>query len=216
MVDYAADALRLKNTAPMVIGPENAMVQSALEAIDKQSRARGLGPAGKFIYPPRQSQMFAAELKRQAPGVIFFFGADDELRMLLKSIEQLKPKPYLFVSSSLTSPDMFNDVQGGRIFMSLSLAPPAQAGADEFLRLIKRNDLSMHHLTAQAVSYSAAKLLMEGLQRTGRELSRKKLINTLETIYQFDTGVIPPLSYGSNRHIGSAAVTIVSASRNER
>jgi ABC-type branched-subunit amino acid transport system substrate-binding protein len=111
---------------------------------------------------------------------------------------------------------MFNEAPGSRIFMSLSLAPPAQASADEFFRLIKRNNLSMHHLTAQAVSYSAAKLLAEGLQRTGRDLSRKKLINTLETIYQFDTGVIPLLSYGSNRHIGSTAVTIVSASRNER
>ncbi|MBF6649668.1 ABC transporter substrate-binding protein [Methylobacter sp. BlB1] len=216
MVDYAADALRLENAAPMVIGPKNAMVQGALEAIDKQSRARGLGPAGKFIYPQRQSQMFAAELKRRAPGVIFFFGTDDELRMLLKSAEQLKPKPYLFVSGSLTSPGMFNEAPGSRIFMSLSLAPPAQANADEFFRLIKRNNRSMHHLTAQAVSYSAAKLLAEGLQRTGRDLSRKKLINTLETIYQFDTGVIPLLSYGSNRHIGSTAVTIVSASRNER
>jgi ABC-type branched-subunit amino acid transport system substrate-binding protein len=100
--------------------------------------------------------------------------------------------------------------------MSLSLAPPVQASAEEFFRLIKRNNLSIHHLTAQAVSYSAAKLLAEGLQRTGRELSRKKLINTLETIYQFDTGVMPPLSYGSNRHIGSAAVTIISASRDDR
>jgi ABC-type branched-subunit amino acid transport system substrate-binding protein len=216
MVDYAADELRLKTAAPMVIGPENGMIQGVLEAIDQQSRTRGLGPAVKFVYPQRQSQMFAAELKRQAPGVIFFFGTDDELRMLLKSTEQLKPKPYIFASSSLTSPNMFNEAPGSRIFMSLSLAPPVQANAEEFFRLIKRNNLSIHHLTAQAVSYSAAKLLAEGLQRTGRELSRKKLINTLETIYQFDAGVMPPLSYGSNRHIGSAAVTIVSASRDDR
>lgn len=218
MVDYAADELHLKNAAPVVIGSENSMIQGVLEAIDKQSRTRGLGPAIKFIYPQRQSQfrMFAAELKRQAPGVIFFFGTDDELRMLLKSTEQLKPKPYLFVSSSLTNTNIFNDAPGSRVLMSLSLAPPVQASADELFRLIKRNNLSMHHLTAQAVSYSAAKLLAEGLQRTGRDLSRKKLINTLETIYQFDTGVMPPLSYGSNRHIGSAVVTVVSASRNDR
>ncbi|WP_196806496.1 cytochrome c/ABC transporter substrate-binding protein [Methylobacter luteus] len=218
MVDYATDVLHMKNAASVVIGPENVNIQGTAEAIEQQSRHRGLGPVARFAYPPHQPQpqAFAAELKKQSPEVIFFFGADDELNLLLKSAEQLKPKPYVFISGSLTRPNALNEAFSDRLFLSLPSSPPDQAGADEFFRLIKRNHLSTHHLTAQAVSYSAAKLLTEGLQRTGRELSRKKLIKTLETIYQLNTGTMPSLSYGSNRHIGSTAATIVSASPDGR
>ncbi|MFZ2312701.1 MAG: hypothetical protein WAV82_08795, partial [Methylobacter sp.] len=135
------------------------------------------------------------------------------LRTLLKSAGELKPRPYVFVSGSLTGSNVFDEMFRDRIFLSFPSQSCDQPNADEFFRLIKRNNLTTEHLAAQAVSYSAARLLAEGLQRTGRELSRKKLISTLENIYQLDTGVMPSLSYAPNRHIGSAAVTIVPFSR---
>ncbi len=215
MVDYAADVLHLKNISSMVISPENNNIQKAAEAIEKQSGTRGLGPVTRLTYPPYefQSQAFAAQLKKQSPEVIFFFGANDELRTILKSAGELKPRPYVFVSGSLTGSNVFDEMFRDRIFLSFPSQSRDQPNADEFFRLIKRNKLTTEYLTAQAVSYSAAKLLTEGLQRTGRELSRKKLISMLENIYQFDTGVMPSLSYGPNRHIGSAAVTIVPAAQ---
>ena len=218
MVDYAADVLHLKNTSSMVISPENSNIQKAAEAIEKQSRTRGLGLVTRVVYPPHsfQPQTIFAQLEKQPPKVIFFFGTDDELAVLLKSTTALKPKPYLFVSASLTGSKVFNEGYRDRIFLSFPSRPHDQTGADEFFRLIKRNNLTTDHLTAQAASYSAAELLVEGLQRTGRELSRKKLIKALENSYQFDTGLMPTLSYGPNRHIGSAEVTIVSAPQEDQ
>ncbi|MDD1606497.1 MAG: hypothetical protein LUP96_07365, partial [Methylococcaceae bacterium] len=145
--------------------------------------------------------------------VIFFFGSRDELNILLKTAEAVKPKPYIFISSALTGASIVNKEFADKIFLSSPVSPQEQANATEFFQLIKRNNLSTQHLTTQAVSYSAAKLLVEGLQKTGRELSRKKLIHNLETIYRFDTGLLPLLSYGSNRHIGSAEVSIVPLSQ---
>lgn len=214
MVDYVADSLRLNNAASLVIGPENGNIEAAAEAVRKQSAARGLGPVARFAYPAHQAgaQAFAAELKKRPPEVIYFFGAGDELPALLKSVQASTPKPYVFISGSLTSPGVVNEAPGDRVFLSLSFLPPHQTGADEFFRLIKRHKLSTHHLAAQALSYSAARLFMEGLQRTGKDLSRKKLVKTLESLYQFDTGVMPLLTFGSNQHIGSAAAAIVSVS----
>lgn len=218
MVDYAAGALQLKNAAVMVVCPENSNIQGAAEAVEKQSRARGLGAVAKITYSSQrsQAQAFAAALDRQPPDAIFFFGSDDELRILLESAERLKQKPYVFISSSLTNPNGLNEAFRGRIFLSLPSLPRDRAGADEFFRLIERNHLPTHHLSAQAVAYGAARLLTEGLQRSGNELSRKKLINTLETLYQFDAGPMPSLSYGASRHIGSAAAAIVSAFQDDR
>lgn len=52
-------------------------------------------------------------------------------------------------------------------------------------------------------AYAAGLLLVEALERTGHDLSRRKLIETLEGVQGFDTGLLPPLSYNADRRIGS-------------
>ncbi len=49
-----------------------------------------------------------------------------------------------------------------------------------------------------AASYGAAQLLVEGLQRAGRELTREKLVEALETLDRWDGSVLPPFTYGPN------------------
>jgi hypothetical protein len=52
-------------------------------------------------------------------------------------------------------------------------------------------------------------LLVEGLRRAGRELSRVALVDALEALYGYETGVTPPLSYGPNRRIGARGAHVV-------
>ena len=53
------------------------------------------------------------------------------------------------------------------------------------------------------------RLLAEGLQRTGRALSREKLVDALEQVYAWKSGMTPPLTYGANRRIGARGAHIV-------
>ncbi len=69
--------------------------------------------------------------------------------------------------------------------------------------LLNKYGLSTRHLAAQIIAYSSAKLLVEGLRQAGRGVSRKKFVQAIENLYQFDNGVTPLLTYGSNQHIGS-------------
>ena len=64
-------------------------------------------------------------------------------------------------------------------------------------------------LTAQMSAYCAVQVLLEGLRRSGRELSRERLISSLEKVYEFDTGLTPLITYGPNRHIGAMGAYIV-------
>jgi hypothetical protein len=50
---------------------------------------------------------------------------------------------------------------------------------------------------------------MEGLKRTGRNLNREALIQSLEEMSGFNTGFAPSLTYGPNRHAGNAQVDIM-------
>ncbi len=211
MVDYAANELKLKNIHALVISPENTDIRKVAKSIEKQSQLRSLGAITHFVYSPNsfQAKNVAEQLTRQTPEVIFFFGTGEELGVLLESSKALKTQPYIFISSSLTSSSSVHEQNADKIFLSSPTSSHNQSNAEDFFRLIKQHKLSAQHLTAQAVAYSAAKLLVEGLQKTGRELSRKKLIQSIEHIYQFDTGLLPPLSYGKNRHIGSVDIAIV-------
>jgi hypothetical protein len=62
----------------------------------------------------------------------------------------------------------------------------------------------------QWTALSGAKLLIEALQRAGRDVSRRTLISTLETFRDVRTGLIPPVTFGPNRRIGVTEAHIVS------
>ena len=58
-------------------------------------------------------------------------------------------------------------------------------------------------------AYTAAKVLVTALERAGRELTREELLLALERLDSFHPGLVPALSYGEDRRIGSVGVHIV-------
>jgi ABC-type branched-subunit amino acid transport system substrate-binding protein len=56
---------------------------------------------------------------------------------------------------------------------------------------------------------AAAQLVVEGLRKAGRDVTRARLIDAIETIQRFETGHLPPLSYAPRRHIGVTGAQIV-------
>ena len=42
--------------------------------------------------------------------------------------------------------------------------------------------------------YATAKIFVEGLTRAGKDLSREKLITTLEGLYEYETGATPRIT----------------------
>lgn len=60
---------------------------------------------------------------------------------------------------------------------------------------------------------AATTVLIEALKRMGARVSRAGLIATIETMHDVQTGVLPPLNFGRNRHIGSFASVVVRPDR---
>ena len=75
--------------------------------------------------------------------------------------------------------------------------------------MLQNNKLASRHAAAQASAIAAAKILVYGLERSGKNLSRERLVTTLEGLYEFDTGLMPRLTFGPNRRIGSMGAYIV-------
>ena len=78
----------------------------------------------------------------------------------------------------------------------------AQARA-ELDALLQDDGAPRPYLALQAQAYSAAVVLVEGLSRSGRELSRKKLVAALEGLSNFEPGLVPRVTYNADRRIGA-------------
>jgi hypothetical protein len=62
----------------------------------------------------------------------------------------------------------------------------------------------------------STQLLIESLRRTGRDLGREKLIDTLEGFYNVDSELTPKITFGPNRHVGTNAAHILVWSAKEK
>ena len=89
-------------------------------------------------------------------------------------------------------------------------------GRAAYMDMAERHALPRDHVQAQIAALAAAKLFVEGLRRAGRDLSRERLVEGLEALYAFDTGLTPPLTYGSNRHVGAKGAHVVGVDVEQR
>lgn len=215
MVDYATKTLHLTKAQAIIISPTNSEIAKVADTIKKYSQTYQLGKVHTFNYSNDfSSNTLKLQLADHKPDIIYFFGSANELQTLLKSTNKLKTKPVVFISGSLTGTQVVNEHFRDKLFLALPAYQNSQT-ANEFFQLLKRNKLSTQHLTAQAVGYGAVKLFIEGLQQTGKTLSRKKLLDHLEKIYDFDAGLLPPVSYSNAQHIGSNHIRIIPATANK-
>jgi hypothetical protein len=79
----------------------------------------------------------------------------------------------------------------------------------------ERDGLTANDGQSHRRALAAAKILVEALRRTGRDVTRERLVNALETLQDYRTGLIPPVSYSATRRIGSDGALIVPLSGGE-
>jgi ABC-type branched-subunit amino acid transport system substrate-binding protein len=157
---------------------------------------------------------YVKQMRRDgAPPVIFFLGSAQDLTSFMQEAAKVNWFPQILLQGGGVSASIFDAPAGfdGKIFFTLPTSPTDQKpdALMEFKALMEKYKLSQKHLAAQVTAYSGAKVLVEALKRAGKELSREKLIQSLEGIYQYSTGLTPQISYGPNRRIGATGAYIV-------
>jgi ABC-type branched-subunit amino acid transport system substrate-binding protein len=173
------------------------------------------GGAVALPIPPRGTShdALAASIKARRAGSVLVLGTGADLAALAGALAKAQWAPHLLVPGPLASRDVlalppaFRD----RVTLAYPTAPGNQqdAALRELARLVRERPDAKAYQTALVSAYSAAQLLAEGLKRTGRDLTRSKLIATLEGVQGFDTGLLPRLSYNADRRIGAAGAYLV-------
>jgi ABC-type branched-subunit amino acid transport system substrate-binding protein len=198
-----------------IVAPEGRHADALVEAVQDQMGRRGLAKPAAIRYAPEGADAgwMAERVKATGGDALFFFGSQAELDLLLPALAERQHNPRVFLLSSLVSRSLFDAPPGfnQRIFLAYpTLASDVtDAGRSEYQELSAGHALPVEHLQGQMAAYAAAKLLVEGVRRAGRDLSRRAFVDGLERLYAFETGVTPPLSYGPNRRVGARGAHVV-------
>ncbi|MEA2206563.1 MAG: hypothetical protein QOE77_3339 [Blastocatellia bacterium] len=216
LVNFAGTALSLKQARAVVLYPEEELATAAANGAASQAQQQGWRVVGKRTY---QSGSFdaarlAQELKAQGTESIFFFGSGEQSAALISALDTLNWKPHLFLLGALASKEIAGTITVAfkqKIFLAFPTVPAdvtAEGGA-EYRALREKYKLSPQHPAAQLSALAAGKIFVEGLKRGGADLSREQLINALEGLYDYDTGLTPRITFGPNRRIGAAGAYMV-------
>ena len=151
---------------------------------------------------------FAKEKGLKDP--LFFPGSGPEALARLREAEKSGSHPTLLATGKAADSALLSAPAGfeGRIFVAV----PALPGEPEAYRtLAAKHGLARDQRSAQLAALAAAEVLLEGLERTGRDLTRDHLIEKLEELRAFDPGYGPPVTFGPARRIGARGAYILKA-----
>jgi ABC-type branched-subunit amino acid transport system substrate-binding protein len=207
LVRFARELLGAPSAAIGVVFPqqEGQLADSVLRECRDQSFA-SVVPI-KYSSFPADAGKAIDSLHRAKVDAILFLGNGRELHELLLSAEKVNWAPAILQPGSLAGSEAFDIPRefNERVYFSFP-ALPSDIGAgtrDEFEKLVREHGLKVTQPVLSAVTLATAKVLTEALRQAGRQLSRQKLITTLSAMYNFETGLTPPVSFGTTRRIGA-------------
>lgn len=217
LVDWAAQgaAARGGGGALVVLRPAGAEGALLAAAAREQATRRGLpAPAEVVLEEDGPEAPLAAALRRAGTATVLHLGGDGALAALLAAAAEAGFAPTVLVPGGLASRAALAAPKGfgGRIYLAFPASPADEtaAGRARLARLAGEGGLTRHR-AAQASAAAAAAVLVEALRRAGRDLDREALVARLEGLQSFETGLLPPLSFGPGRRTGAAGAWVVRA-----
>ena len=222
MIHFAATKPEIRAQHFSVVFLQSEINLRVVGAIKDQIKKDGLSAPQAFDYPAGRFDVVATikRLRQASSEVVVFLGGSEDALSLMTEADKLGWYPTIFLPSASGGKEVFGAPMGfnGKVFFSFPTAPPDQSaeGVKEFRALAEKYKLPTHHLAAQISAYSAAKILVEALKRVGKDLSREKLIQALEGLYEYQTGLTPAITFGPNRRIGAMGAYVVTVDLKEK
>ena len=172
------------------------------------ARLGGRGYASVHAVPLRApADALAEDVRRLSAGVLVPLSPSPLLGDLARTLAGERTPPAWLIAAPLLPRDILDwpPAYEGRITLGYPASPadrtPAARAA--FAALVRDDPAERAYQSLQAQAFSAAAVLVEGLSRSGRDLSRRKLVAALEGLQGFAPGLAPRVSFNADRRIGA-------------
>jgi len=152
-----------------------------------------------------------ASLAAKKPNYVFFFGGANDMTPFAEEMDRTNLDAGLLSSAVMVGREAFSMPPAvlARTYLSYPISLSDRDDLSEFVEVMQRAGVTLRSAAFQAVAYAAAKVFVEAVKNSDRQFSRAALVNSLEHLQNFKTGVIGPVTFGPNRRIGAAGSYIV-------
>ena len=144
---------------------------------------------------------------------VLVLAGDDALSGLVHELPSTGRLPPLLASGTLAgrAATRVGSRYPGPVFLAFPGSPSDEtvSASRELARLREEAGTARLPRTSQASAVVDAIVLVEGLKRVGRALSRDGLVAGLEALHAFETGLSPPVSFGPDRRVGTPGAYVV-------
>ena len=216
LVNFAVGRPELKKPRVAIVHSENELAVATAAAIEDQARKKNWSSVTKkaFANERLDAAALVRDLKTEGVDAVFFVGTGGEAAFI-SAAQAANWTPDVFLLGALTGRDLVKTVPSSfsdHVFVSFPSVPNdvSPAGLAELRALEEKYKFGHRHVASQLNAFAAAKIFTEALKRAGRDLSREKLINALESLYEYDTGVTPSITFGPNRRVGAMGAYVMS------
>lgn len=199
LAEFAVRHLRLDNPETVLVVPNRD--RQLASVVESQLARHGWQHLQRHAPGPAWDTAIA-EWRARGVRVVFFLGSPEEFVALRQSAAAagwsavfLAPVGHV-VGAGLAG--------AAPLYLALPSLPGdvTPSGRQALDDLRRQSGLPATQPALQAAAYAAAGVLIEGLKRSGRMASRERLVEALENLYAYDTGVIPPVAFGPGRRTG--------------
>lgn len=216
LVTFAAKKTDAAKSHVAIVSPETEFNRNIAAAVEEQVKKLGWSSVTPTWYA--RDRFSATELvneyHQKRIDTVFFLGSGPEASAMLREAEAVGWTPSVYLLGSLVGKNIGDAVtvkMKDKVYLAFPTIPAdvSAAGAVEYSGLLKRNKLEATHAAAQASAIAAARILVHALELCGKDLSRERLITALEGLYDYDTGLMPRITFGPNRRIGALGAYVV-------
>jgi ABC-type branched-subunit amino acid transport system substrate-binding protein len=215
LVNFESQKRPVKGSGIAVVYASGEIQETAAAAVGDQCRRVACGAIGKHLYERGKFDAQAALKGVKGADVVLFFGTGaGEEADFMREADAAGWRPDVLLLGVLAGRELAANIPAGfagKVFLAFPSIPSdlTPEGKAELTALAEKYKFPARHVAAQLSALAAAKVLVEGLQRGGKDLSREKLVTALEGLYDFETGFTPRVTFGPNRRVGAAGAYIV-------
>jgi len=194
-----------------VIYPEDAFGTTVLEGVKAALKERGVEPAAVASYQRQTAQVGGAidTVRAANPDAVVVVGPANTVAPILKQAHAKGWKPLFLTVSFVGTDELISEAgQDAEGVVITQVVPPYYMTEFKSVALYRRA-LGKYFSSEQPNFVSLegfvdAMVLVEGLKRAGKDLTREGLIHAIESIHDHDLGLGPQLklNYSAKEHKG--------------
>lgn len=216
LMSYGKQHLRFDAPRVSVVVTDDTAGEAIADAVSQQAELFDW-PAPTVVRSAAAdtAQTVADKLKASTAHAVIYAADTPAIAGVAETLAARGLAPYLLIAGQVGGAEVLHlpVAFADRVFISFPNVPRSgtRDGFNELEDLRRKAGLNVPPNALMAATLSTAKVLTEGLRAAGRSLSRRKLIDALQHLHVYETGLTPAISFGPRRRTGADGVYVLAA-----